>query len=178
MTISIVAAMARNRVIGRANGIPWRLSTDLKRLKSLTIGHPVIMGRKTFESLPCPLPGRTNIVVTRDTGWQAPAGVLVVPSVEGALALAAGVNEGAEEVFILGGAQIYAQILDRVDRMYLTEVHADVEGDAVFPEFDEAVDWKLVDREDFEADAKNEYPFSFLLYERNAHRERMPAESG
>jgi dihydrofolate reductase len=177
MTVSIVAAMARNRVIGRANTVPWRLSTDLKRLKALTMGHPVIMGRKTFESLPCPLPGRTNIVVTRDTAWQAPAGVLVAESVEQALALAAGA-EGSDEVCILGGAQIYAQTLDRADRMYLTVVHADVEGDTIFPEFDEVVDWKLVDREDFEADAKNEYPFSFLLYERSAHRERMPAENG
>jgi dihydrofolate reductase len=174
MTISIVAAVASNRVIGRGNTVPWRLSTDLKRLKSLTMGHPVIMGRKTFETLPQPLPGRTNIVVTRDSHYHPPDGVLVASTAERALELA-GDNV---EVFILGGAQIYAQLLHRADRMYLTEVHADIEGDTLFPDFDDVVEWRLDDREDHEADEKNEYPFSFLLYVRVGSGEKLIAEDG
>ncbi len=174
MTVSILAAVAANGVIGRDNQVPWRISTDLKRLKSVTMGHRVIMGRKTFESLPQALPGRTNIVVTRDAAWRAPKGVLVAGTVEHALELAS----GDDEVFILGGAQIYAQTLHRADRMYITEVHADVEGDTRFPEFDDVVEWKLVDREDYEADAKNEFPFSFLTYERAASEEHVIGEDG
>ena len=175
MTISIVAAVASNRVIGRGDAVPWRLSTDLKRLKTLTMGHCVVMGRKTFETLPQPLPGRTNVVITRDAAYPAAEGVLVVPTTEEALEVAARL---CEEVFILGGAQIYAQLLHRADRMYLTEVHAEVEGDAFFPEFDDVIEWRLADREDFEADARNEYPFSFLLYERAAKPEKAMAEDG
>ena len=174
MTISIVAAVASNRVIGRGNTVPWRLSTDLKRLKALTMGHPVIMGRKTFETLPQPLPGRTNIVVTRDGNYHPPDGVLVASTAERALELAAGDGE----VFILGGAQIYAQLLHRADRMYLTEVHADIEGDTLFPDFDDVVEWRLDDREDHEADERNEYPFSFLLYVRAGSGEKAIAEDG
>jgi dihydrofolate reductase len=174
MTISIVAAVAANGVIGRDNAVPWRLSTDLKRLKSLTMGHHIIMGRKTFESLPQPLPGRTNIVITRDPAYRPPDGVLVAETVDRALDLA----RDDAEVFILGGAQIYAQSLHRADRMYITEVHADVEGDTTFPEFDQVVEWRLADREDYEADAKNEYPFSFLLYERAGSGERQAGVSG
>jgi dihydrofolate reductase len=174
MTISIVAAVAANGIIGRDNGVPWRLSTDLKRLKSLTMGHHIIMGRKTFESLPQPLPGRKNIVITRDPAYRPPDGVLVAESVDRALELA----RNDDEVFILGGAQIYAQTLHRADRMYITEVHADVEGDTTFPEFDEVVEWRLADREDYEADAKNEYPFSFLLYERAGSGEHQVGENG
>lgn len=174
MIVSILAAVAANGVIGRDNQVPWRISTDLKRLKSLTMGHHVIMGRRTFESLPQALPGRTNIVVTRDAAWRPPDGVLVADTVERALELA----KDDDEAFILGGAQIYAQTLHRADRMYVTEVHADVEGDTRFPEFDDVVEWKLADREDYEADAKNEFPFSFLLYERAAHDEHPVGESG
>jgi dihydrofolate reductase len=174
MIASILAAVAANGVIGRDNQVPWRISTDLKRLKSLTLGHRVIMGRKTFESLPQALPGRTNIVITRDTSWRPPDGVLVAESVERALELA----EGDDEVFILGGAQIYEQTLHRADRMYITEVHADVDGDTRFPEFDDVVEWKLVDREDYEADAKNEFPFSFLTYERAASEGHVIGEDG
>lgn len=166
--LSILAAVAANGVIGRNNDIPWKIRTDLKRLKTLTMGHHVIMGRKTFESLPQPLPGRTNVVITRDAGYKAPDGVIVVDAVERALDLA----KDDSEAFILGGAEIYRQTLHRANRMYITEVHADVEGDTKFPEFDNVVEWKLVDREDFEADEKNEYPFSFLTYERAASAER------
>jgi dihydrofolate reductase len=172
--VSFVVAVSANGVIGRNDTVPWRLSTDLKRLKSLTMGHHVIMGRKTFETLPAPLPGRTNVVVTREAGYRAPEGVLVAASVEEALELAA----ADEEIFILGGAQIYAQALHRANRMYLTEVHTDVKGDTYFPDFDEVVEWKLVDREDHEADEKNEFPFSFLLYERNGSGERPMGEDG
>ena len=139
MTISIVAAVASNRVIGRGNTVPWRLSTDLKRLKALTMGHPLIMGRKTFESLPQPLPGRTNIVVTRDSSYHPPNGVLVATTAEHALELAAGDGE----VFILGGAQIYAQLLDRCTDLYLSVVQREVVGDAFFPEFEDR--WRLHD---------------------------------
>ena len=174
MTVSIVAAVASNRVIGRGNTVPWRLSTDLKRLKSLTMGHCVIMGRKTFETLPQPLPGRTNIVITRDVSYHPAEGVLVAASTERALELAADTGE----VFVLGGAEIYAQLLHRADRMYITEVHADVDGDTIFPEFDDVIEWRLADREDHEADEKNEYPFSFLLYERAGSGEKSIAEDG
>jgi dihydrofolate reductase len=170
--ISILAAVAANGVIGRKNDIPWKIRTDLKRLKALTMGHHVIMGRKTFESLPQPLPGRTNIVITRDASYGAPDGVIVVDKIDRALELA----KNDDEVFILGGAEIYAQTLHRANRMYITEVHADVEGDTKFPEFDNVVEWKLADREDYEADEKNEYPFSFLTYERVAGSESRVEE--
>lgn len=173
MSFSILAAVAANGVIGRDNQVPWRMSTDLKRLKSLTMGHHVIMGRKTFESLPAALPGRTNVVITRDTTWRPPEGVLVAETIERALDLA----KDDPEAFILGGAQIYAQTLHRASRMYITEVHADVEGDTVFPDFDDVVEWKLIDREDYEADAKNEYPFSFLVYERAADERHVVGET-
>ena len=175
MTISIVAAVAANRVMGRGSAIPWRLSTDLKRLKALTIGHCVIMGRKTFDTLPQALPGRTNIVVTRDATFRPAEGVLVAATPERALELA---GTASNEVFILGGAEIYALLLHRADRMYITEVHAEVEGDILFPEFDDVIEWRLADREDHEADEKNEYPFSFLLYERASSQEHVVGESG
>lgn len=160
MTLSIIAAVAANRVIGRGNALPWRLSTDLKRFKQLTMGHTLIMGRKTWDSVGAPLPGRKIVVVTRH---PAPIeGIEVVGTIEEALARAA----GDDEPFIAGGGEIFRQTLHRADRMYITQIHAEIEGDAFFPEFDDVNEWKLVDREDFEADEKNEYPFSFLLYER------------
>ena len=163
MKLSLLAALASNNVIGRDNQVPWRLSTDLKRLKAMTMGHHVIMGRKTFESVGRPLPGRTNVIITRQEGY-APVGVVVVHSLEDAIHLA--VQAGEDEAFVLGGAEIYAQALHRADRMYLTRVHAEVEGDTYFPDFDDVAEWKLSDAEHFEADEKNEYPFSFLTYDR------------
>ncbi len=161
MTVSIIAAVSDNNVIGRHNAIPWHLSTDLKRLKTLTMGHHMVMGRKTFESLGRPLPGRTIVVITHDASFK-PDGVLTAPSLDGALDLAS----LDDEIFVAGGAQIYEQALHRADRMYLTRVHAEIDGDAFFPEFDDVTEWNLVDAEHCEADDKNEYPYSFLTYER------------
>lgn len=161
MTVSIIAAVSDNNVIGRNNRVPWHLSTDLKRLKSLTMGHHMLMGRKTFESLDGPLPGRTIVVVTHDPFFK-PDGVLAANSLEHAIDLAS----LDDEIFIAGGAQIYEQALHRADRMYLTRVHVEIDGDAFFPEFDDVTEWNLVDAEHCEADAKNEYPYSFLTYER------------
>jgi dihydrofolate reductase len=163
MRLSIIAALSTNGVIGRDNGIPWRQSTDLKRLKSLTMGHHLIMGRKTFDSVGRALTGRINVVITRRPDFSA-EGVTVVSTLEDAIRIAA--EAGDEEPFIAGGAEIFAMAIHRADRMYLTRVHADVEGDALFPEFDDVSEWHLTDAEHFEADEKNEYPFSFLTYDR------------
>lgn len=163
MRVSILAALSTNNVIGRDNGIPWRLSTDLKRLKALTMGHHVIMGRKTYDSVGRPLPGRTNVVITRRNDWST-EGVTVVHSLDEALRLAQ--QAGDDEPFLLGGAEIYSQAMHLADRMYLTRVHAEVEGDTYFPDFDDVTEWQLTDAEHFDADEKNEYPFSFLTYDR------------
>ena len=161
MIVSLIAAVSDNNAIGRDNRIPWRQSADLKRLKALTMGHHLLMGRKTYESLDRPLPGRTIIVITHNRQFRAD-GILTAPSVERGIEMA----RLDDEIFIGGGAQIYEQSLHRADRMYLTRVHADVEGDTFFPEFDDVTEWNLVDVEHHEADEKNEHPYSFLTYER------------
>ena len=163
MTVSIIVAVSDNNVIGRDNRIPWRQSSDLKRLKRLTMGHHFLMGRKTFESLDGPLPGRSIIVISRDANYRAD-GARVAPSLERAIEMA----QADDEIFVGGGSQIFAQALHRADRMYLTRVHAEVEGDTFFPEFDDVTEWKLVDSEHCDADEKNQYPYSFLTYERFA----------
>jgi dihydrofolate reductase len=165
MKVSLIAALASNNVIGRDNGLPWHLSTDLKRLKALTMGHYFIMGRKTWDSVGRPLPGRTIVVITRRAGFQ-PDGVTVAGSLEEALRVAEAAGE--TEAFIAGGAEIFSLAIHRADRMYLTRVHADVEGDTWFPEFDDVTEWQLTDSEHFEADEKNDHPFSFLTYDRAA----------
>jgi dihydrofolate reductase len=175
MRLSLIAALSTNGVIGRNNQVPWRLSTDLRRFKALTMGHHLIMGRKTFESVGRPLPGRINVVVTRQAGY-APPGVTVVHSLDDAVRVAA--EAGDREAFIAGGAEIYAQSLHSADRMYLTRVHAEVEGDTWFPEFDDVTEWHLADAEHFEADEKNEFPFSFLTYERAAPEGHAIPEEG
>jgi dihydrofolate reductase len=157
MRLSILAALSTNNVIGRDNDVPWKLSTDLRRFKALTMGHHIVMGRKTFDSIARPLPGRINVVITRNESFRA-EGVVTVFSLEDALKLVE--TAGDAEPFIVGGAEIY--------RMYLTRVHADVEGDTYFPDFDDVNEWRLVDSEHFEADEKNQYPFSFLTYDRVA----------
>lgn len=161
MTVSIIAAVSDNNVIGRNNKVPWHLSTDLKRLKNLTMGHHMLMGRKTYESLDRPLPGRTIVVITRNPGFK-PDGVLTANSLEHAIDLAS----LDDEIFVAGGGEIYEQAIHRADRMYLTRVHVEVEGDAFFPEFDDVTEWSLVDVEHCEADDRNDYPYSFLTYER------------
>ena len=160
MRVSLIAALARNRVIGRNNRLPWRLSADLKHFKALTMGKSIVMGRKTFESIGRPLPGRTNIVLTRDTGFRAP-GCIVVHSIDEALQAAA----GQEEVMVMGGADLYRQLLPRADRLYLTEVKAEVAGDAWFPDF-EAADWREQERVSCQADADNEYDYDFVVWDR------------
>ena len=166
MRISLIVALSENHVIGRNNKLPWYLPNDLKYFKQVTMGLPIVMGRKTFESIGKPLPGRTNIVVTRNTEWAAD-GVRAAHSLEEAFELAESIAEidGREELMIIGGDQIYQSALPLVDRMYLTEVHAHVDGDAYFPKFDPA-DWREVGREDFEAVEPNPYDYSFVVYDR------------
>ena len=161
MTISFIAAVSDNDVIGRDNKLPWRQSADLKRFKALTLGHHLLLGRKTFDSLDMELAGRTIVVITRDAAFRSD-GVLVAQSIEQAIDLAS----LDSEIFIGGGSQIFEQSLHLADRMYITRIHAEIEGDAFFPEFDDVTEWNLVDSEHYEADAKNQYPYSFLTYER------------
>jgi dihydrofolate reductase len=155
--ISIIAAMDRKRGIGVDNKLPWRLSADLKRFRELTMGHHIIVGRKTFESIGRPLPGRRMIVVTRDVNYKA-EGCDIAHSVEDAINLAR--ERGESEVFICGGSEIYARSIEIVDRMYLTLVEAEVVADTFFPEFDDR-EWS--ERESFyqPADERNQYPFIF-----------------
>ena len=159
MTISIIVAASQNGVIGRDNQLLWRLPDDLKRFKQLTLGHPMIMGRKTFESIGKPLPGRTSIIVTRSAEYQA-EGTLVVHSLEEALAVAGGLD--SEEAFIIGGGEIYRQALKNncVDQVYLTRVHADSEGDTFF-EFPDEAKWQQTASEFHSADARHPVAFSF-----------------
>lgn len=164
--ISLIVAMARNRVIGINNKLPWYLPNDLKYFKQVTMGKPILMGRKTFESIGKPLPGRLNIVMTRDPSWQAD-GVKVTHSIDEAIALAQAQCEiqGGDELMVIGGDEIYRQSLPRADRLYLTQVHAEVEGDAFFPEinWDE---WEEIAREDFSAEGPNPYDYSFVVLAR------------
>lgn len=168
MKLSLIVAMATNRVIGINNNLPWYLPNDLKYFKAATLGKPVIMGRKTHESIGKPLPGRTNIVVTRDVTFQA-EGCKVVHSLSEAIELAEDICliDGAEEVIVMGGAQIYEQALAEADRLYLTEVHAEVAGDAWFPDFERS-EWREAGREDYKAEGPNPYDYSFLVLERSA----------
>jgi len=165
MTISLIAAVASNNIIGRENKLPWHMPSDLKWFKRLTMGHHVLMGRKTFEEFRKPLPGRVNVVITRNPNWSA-EGVAIARSVDEAISKAEAA--GDKEIFIIGGAEIFTQVLHRADRMYITRSHAEPEGDTYFPEFDDVNEWKLVDSEHFEADERNAYPYSFLTYERHA----------
>jgi dihydrofolate reductase len=158
--LSIIAALSRNRVIGKDNQLPWRLPADLKHFKSVTLGKPVIMGRKTFESIGRPLPGRDNIVVTRDPKFHAD-GIAVAHSLDDALAQV----HDVPEIMLIGGAQLYAESLARAQRLYLTLIHADVDGDAHFPDYDPA-DWRETAREDHAADENNHYSYSFQILER------------
>jgi dihydrofolate reductase len=156
MKISAIVAMAQNRVIGRGNDLPWKLPEDLKRFRQITLGHPIIMGRKTFESIGRVLPGRKNIVISRRPHFEVP-GAAVVSSLEDALTAAG----GAEEVFIIGGCEIYRLALEQVQTLYLTLVRHEVEGDVFFPEFNES-SFNEVEREDREGPL----PYSFITLER------------
>ncbi|MBS0578456.1 MAG: dihydrofolate reductase [Proteobacteria bacterium] len=160
--VSLVVAMAHHGVIGRDNALPWHLRADLQRFKSLTLGKPVLMGRKTFESIGRPLPGRSNIVLTRDARWSAP-GVTSAHTLAEALARAA----GAAEVAVIGGAEVYRLALPSARRIFLTRVLAEVPGDTRFPELDEA-EWREVGRSSHPADEHNDYPVTFVTLERRA----------
>lgn len=160
MPLSLIVAVAENQVIGREGQLPWRLSADLRRFKRLTMGHRIVMGRKTYESIGRALPGRTSIVLTRQADFQAAEGVLVADSLEAALREA-----GDDEVFVIGGAGVYRESLPRATRVYLTRVHADVEGDTFFPRLDPQT-WRLVEQHPHPADEKNDFAHTFQVYER------------
>lgn len=164
--IAAIVAVASNGVIGRNNQLPWHLPNDLKYFKATTMGKPVVMGRKTFESIGRPLPGRTNIVVTGNSSYSA-QGVEVAYSLNDAIKLAkrVAVDEGAKELMIIGGAKLYAEALAQVSRLYLTEVQADVEGDAYFEALNLS-EWTESARQSFKAEGKNPYNYSFVVYDR------------
>jgi dihydrofolate reductase len=160
MRIAAVVAMSENRVIGNDNKLPWRLPADLQHFKKITMDKPILMGRKTYDSIGRPLPGRCNIVITRDSDFQAP-GCVIANSIECALKAAA----YSEEVCIIGGALLYQQMLSRIERIYQTIIHHDFSGDAYFPELN-GVDWREVERESFQPDEKNAYSYSFITLDR------------
>lgn len=167
MHIALIVALAQNRVIGRNNQLPWYLPNDLKYFKRVTMGKPVIMGRKTFESIGKPLPGRTNIVVSRQADYRLPDGVRLANSLDQALDIAAAdaLVNSVDEIMVIGGAELYNMALPRVNRLYMTQVHADIEGDAYFPDWQPQL-WREVARESFAAEGPNPYDYSFVVLER------------
>jgi dihydrofolate reductase len=158
--ISVIAALAKDRVIGIENRLPWRLPEDLAHFKALTLGHPILMGRKTFESLGRPLPGRTNVVITRNPAYR-PDGCLVAASIPAAIALCGEANE----LFFIGGAELYAQVIPMANRLYLTEVNIEAAGDAWFPEYDRGA-FKELSRESRTGEKGDALAFDFVVYER------------
>ncbi|MFL0810885.1 MAG: dihydrofolate reductase [Agarilytica sp.] len=162
--LAIIVAKSENSVIGKDNALPWHLPEDLKFFKRVTMGHPIIMGRLTYESIGRPLPGRANIVVTRHLDWQA-EGVQIAHSLEEAVMLAENSERPDEWVMVIGGANLYAQALPKCQRLYLTQVHAKIDGDAYFPEVDDHA-WLESARESHEKDSKNPYDYSFLTWDR------------
>lgn len=161
MIISLIAAVAENNVIGKNNELPWKLSSDLRRFKYYTKGKAVIMGRKTFESIGKILPDRINIILSRDASFK-PEKTLVFNNLSDAINFAG--DHGLQEVFIIGGADLYEQTIGLADRIYLTKVHTTMEGDAFFPEID-MDEWDIVDEEHVPKDDKNEYDSTFYLLE-------------
>ena len=167
MIVSMIAALSKNRVIGKHNDLPWHLPDDMKYFMQTTKGHHTIMGRKNYESIPekfRPLPNRTNIVVTRQHSFKAP-GCIVVNSVERGLDISR--DNGEREVFIIGGAEIYGVGIPHADRLYLTEIDAVIDGDTFFPEFDKRA-WRELSRKNHPADERHPYPFDFVVYEKNS----------
>ena len=160
--ISFVVAMSQNRVIGKDNALPWRLPADLAYFKRLTTGHTVIMGRKTYESIGRPLPNRQNVILTKNTQFQAP-GCIVFHSVGEILDWL----DDDKEHFVIGGSEIFSQFLPYAKRMYITHIYEDFEGDTHFPEIDMS-EWKLVSKEKGIKDEKNPYDYEFFVYERNS----------
>lgn len=160
MQISLIVAYDKNRVIGKNNQLPWRLPADLKHFKTLTMGKPIVMGRKTFESIGRPLPGRRNVVISSQSDFKI-AGCDVYHSIEAALTAL----QNEAEIMVIGGARVYEQFLKRADCIYLTVVDAQVAGDAFFPTWDQT-NWQLVSQERFEADEKNAYGYCFQEWRR------------
>lgn len=162
MKLALVAAMANNRVIGLNNQMPWHLPADLAHFKAVTLGKPVIMGRKTYDSIGRLLPGRRNIIISRQ---PAPAGLAAdwVDSIAAALALV----ESEPEVMIIGGAELYRQMLPQADLLYLTLIEHDTPGDAFFPDYQATADWRQISVQSQQPDARNPYPYTFLLLEKN-----------
>jgi len=158
--LSLIAAMDQNRLIGSNNELPWHLPADLAFFKRTTMGKPIIMGRKTFESIGKALPGRRNIVITRDRDFSA-AGCDMATSIDEALESC----KHEDEIMLIGGASLYAQFIERANCMYITRIHHVFVGDTWFPPFDEA-DWRIEEREDFAADQSNPYPYSFIKFVR------------
>lgn len=158
MSLSIIVAVSDNGVIGFENSLPWRLSSDLKRFKSITMGNSILMGRKTFESLPKLLPGRKTVILTRQPNYEVD-GAVVVDSLETAI----DVCRDETEAFVIGGAEIYDQAIALASKIYLTKVHAQIEGDTFFPKIDWK-DWNLFSEEQLPADEKNQYPTTFCVY--------------
>lgn len=157
--ISFVVAMDENRAIGKDNDLPWYLPNDLKHFKKTTMGKPIVMGRKTYESIGKPLPGRENIVVTRDESYKA-EGTTIVHSVDEVLKM------NAEEICVIGGTEIFNMFLPAADRLYITEIHHTFEADTYFPELNDN-EWKEVSRTEGIVDEKNKYPHEFVVYEKN-----------
>ncbi len=160
MHLSAIVAMSENRVIGINNRLPWHLPADLRHFKTLTWNKPILMGRKTYQSIGRALPNRCNVVITRDTRFDAP-GCVVVDSIETALAAVA----YSEEVFVIGGMQLFEQLLPQTERIYMTIVHHHFAGDVYFPELNHA-EWHAVERKDYAADEQNPYAYSFITLER------------
>ena len=159
MKISMIAAMANNRIIGKDNDMPWHLPADLKHFKAVTLGKPVIMGRRTYESIGRLLPGRDNIIITRNEKY-AVDGAIMATSPEHALELAGEV----EEVMIIGGGKIYLDFLPRADRLYLTHIDLDVDGDTQFPDYENGASWEVAESTSFSPDETNKYHYQFVIY--------------
>ena len=166
MEIALICAMARNGVIGNKNMLPWRLPEDLRHFRRTTMGHSIVMGRKTWESIGGPLPGRANIVVTRQPGYRA-EGARVRDSLEAALKLAENIAaiDGAEQCFVIGGAELYREALPLAEFFHLTRIHAEVTGDTVLRGFDES-EWEELSREDFHRDGENPFDYSICFLRR------------
>ncbi|MGI9455824.1 MAG: dihydrofolate reductase [Aeoliella sp.] len=166
MILSLIVAVAENNVIGRGGDLPWRLSADLARFKQLTMGHALVMGRKTYESIGRPLPGRVSIVLTRQANFDVGDGqVITAKSLDEAIALVPNTTMNPSELFVIGGAEIYRETIPRADRLYRTLVHAKPQGDALLPEIDWS-EWRLVESTGYPADERNEYAVTWEKLER------------
>lgn len=163
--LSHIVAASENNIIGSNNELPWKLSSDFKYFKNKTWGMPVIMGRNSFDAMKKALPGRINIVVTRKTDWH-PENVIVVNTIDRAIVKAK--ESDTKEIFIIGGGEIFKQTINIIDRIYMTRVHATVEGDTYYPEIDNSK-WEKVKSDSFPADKKNNYPYTFEVWERIGH---------